>query len=1109
MLTGHFFQKNVSQNSRSAEENNSKFKQKNISYKTYIKNDQTKSTSQEKKEKTLKRNIQMLHIQDPSADVTSGLMQEKEESSGVSADGEGLSSPPDSDSGLLDSHIASQVHRPRTQSFLKDGTPNGANSSGALSRSHEKEHKHYSNKENIEAKTKMKDRAKMNLKKDTMVQRRRQDIDKSIDSLDNVQDSYTKGLDMDSDEGFNQVNDIDKGTLTNYFDALNGEKEGQKTNKPPPADVFVGPETPQEFPDDSEGDPFYDAIDKGKATPKLKQQKSNTSVEQTFHSNIGHIKQSSPVKQATKGNDNESQEGESMSYEDEDDTAENVHEHDYGNEAYENGVKPFQYGPIEHKTVGQPLDNTIKPLEKSQQQNDDLKGSSTAENANAATEEKPESKNEDSENIGYEPTSGPTTSRDNTHDEFYDAIDNGIKPPPVKSEDFTSEHTVLPVQRLTSNKEIFSIDDSPVTKVENNVAGNSTSNTNTTDQMTTKVKGSKQFLYSDQYPESEPSKHEEGELQPVYAGDDRTNGSRILDNQRNPGENLSDANKPLYANAKSNENQYGGTEEGNPFVDLINNITNLPSGNPLQENQVTNLAQTESSGKVAQPLSVGVNGKAGKISEEKKKDRYKENFLLSKIKGTRIVGGKISGGIISGGYIEGGNIKAGSIEGGVVTGGRMEGGRIKNGTLEGGIFHDGLLEGGHVLNGSVEGGKIKSGNIFGGRLRGGSVEGGDIKGGVMLGGKLKGGSLEGGVFKGGYFGGGSIKSGKMEGGTLTGGEIVGGNLLHGKISGGSLKAGYVMGGEMKNGSIEGGVLKGGSIEGGVLKGGVMEGGKLEGGVVLAGKIKGGIIEGGIIEGGEIGEGVLIKDGVVNGTIKVAHAHHKKLHVGDKHQTHRNQTNLSAIELTNSSQDEQSNATTTDVPKAISEVIPHIQVSTTDDTGDNQSAEQYQAQHVAQIPQTNSNNNNNHFNSMSAPYSFNFEPQAVLHQFEPQPVVNQFEQQQQQQPVLNQFEPSGFQPTPLIQNVASRKQNIVPDGKKPRAALYGTRRKENISTGYKNTNEIKPEDIINSLTPTKARSEIRIQGPTVAMQGKLSREKGKLIFQNRKYCVKNCFKHCCS
>ncbi|XP_022800516.1 uncharacterized protein LOC111338320 isoform X2 [Stylophora pistillata] len=235
-------------------------------------------------------------------------------------------------------------------------------------------------------------------------------------------------------------------------------------------------------------------------------------------------------------------------------------------------------------------------------------------------------------------------------------------------------------------------------------------------------------------------------------------------------------------------------------------------------------------------------------------------------KGTRIMGGKISGGQISGGLIKGGQIKAGSIEGGIIKGGKIVGGRIANGTMEGGVIAKGQMLGGHLVNGRLEGGQLLGGNVFGGRILGGTVEGGEMKGGVVAGGRFRGGRMQGGLLRGGEVQSGILRGGKVEGGILHGGNIEGGEFKFGDISGGTLKSGAMLGGQLKNGSIEGGTLKGGTIEGGILKGGVMEGGHLKGGLVLAGKIKGGVIEGGIIEGGEIGDGVLIRNGKVNATI---------------------------------------------------------------------------------------------------------------------------------------------------------------------------------------------------------------------------------------------------
>ncbi|XP_048583185.1 uncharacterized protein LOC5513112 isoform X3 [Nematostella vectensis] len=241
------------------------------------------------------------------------------------------------------------------------------------------------------------------------------------------------------------------------------------------------------------------------------------------------------------------------------------------------------------------------------------------------------------------------------------------------------------------------------------------------------------------------------------------------------------------------------------------------------------------------------------------------------IKGTQIVGGKITGGRIVGGFIQGGNIVSGDIEGGVIKGGQVEGGKFLNGTMEGGLLHDGVIDGGRFVNGTFEGGYMKDGIVSGGKIKGGRIEGGEIEGGLLIGGRFRGGRLQGGVMRGGEVVGGMIKGGNIEGGIMTGGSVEGGSLKEGKMSGGTLKAGAMFGGEMKNGSIEGGILKSGIISGGILKGGTIEGGELRGGVVLAGKIKGGIVEGGVIEGGEIGEGVIVKSGHINGTIVAVHS----------------------------------------------------------------------------------------------------------------------------------------------------------------------------------------------------------------------------------------------
>ncbi|KAL9981056.1 hypothetical protein ACROYT_G009713 [Oculina patagonica] len=290
------------------------------------------------------------------------------------------------------------------------------------------------------------------------------------------------------------------------------------------------------------------------------------------------------------------------------------------------------------------------------------------------------------------------------------------------------------------------------------------------------------------------------------------------------------------------------------------------NGKPLREPSSSPNSPAESAGDSSLALHMSHRQPVKQINPYLARQQEDTSPLSPPFKGTRIMGGKISGGQISGGLIQGGQIKAGSIEGGVIKGGQVTGGRITNGTMDGGVISKGQMLGGHLVNGRLEGGQLLGGSVFGGRILGGSVEGGNIKGGVVTGGRFRGGNMQGGMLKGGEIQSGILKGGKVEGGILHGGNIEGGEFRFGDISGGTLKAGSMLGGQLKNGSIEGGTLKGGTIDGGVLKGGVMEGGQLNGGLVLAGKIKGGIIEGGVIEGGEIGDGVLIRDGKVNATI---------------------------------------------------------------------------------------------------------------------------------------------------------------------------------------------------------------------------------------------------
>ena len=955
------------------------------------------ATSSQKRKNSLKNSVQR-----NQAFVSSG----EDTFVGASGSGEGFSSA--SDSSEISISKVSKTHYTK----LKTSTVKGKFSGDGKT------------KTNSHATFKQKARSHLeSLSKDMLKKGRRQDIDKTITNLDNLQGSYAKGENMDLDNGLNQLSDFDKGTLDDYFNALNGHKEEKKTNKPPPADVFVGPET--QFPDDSEEDPFYDAIDKGKTLPKVEQEQINPSIKQESYTNDAMNKEMPLAKQNQEDlKDKEEQEQENESYEDEETHREN--EHDYGSQNNEDDVELFQFGPIEHNAVGQPLDNTKK--QHNNGGNNKNKIDSNLENNSSVVLSK-----SDGETItNYEPTSGPTTSRDNTNDGIYVTEDKGENPivkKPLKDpkpQPFSSSYfPITPVgNSVTSNSQFHSQNSPDSSPLEHHFGNN--------------VTKAKNVFYSDQSPESESFDTKQDLFQPVFA-----------EEEQKPSQSQTGVLMPLKE-----------TKGGFIFNSTVKNSKKLSSA-------VSMIPKHESNEKVSPTLLFGSNGTFSKISNKNMEKIVKENNYLSQMKGTRIVGGKISGGVISGGYITGGDIKAGSVEGGIIAGGRMEGGRIKNGTLEGGIFHDGLLEGGHVLNGTIEGGNIKSGNVMGGKIRGGSVEGGNVKGGLMLGGKLKGGSLEGVVFKGGYFKGGSIKGGKMTGGTLTGGEIVGGNLLHGKISGGHLKSGYVLGGEMKNGSIEGGVLKGGSVEGGVLKGGVMEGGKLKGGVVLNGKIKGGVIEGGIIEGGEIGEGVIIKSGVVNGTITVVHSHHKKPKAATMHQSKGNQSSLGPL----AHQDIVANDTKfLGQDKQHNSITPNIGSENLTYTPTTNPKQQLKIQSQ---PWDSSLFTPNNFNPNRANFLYNKNNYPI-----PYGLLQQNSGPEQGS---HQFQQSVFQTPPFLQNTANRNENDLPFKKSSETS---------DSNDIQNDRTI-PSDQVSKFNPTTPRSTIRkLIDSFTTVKGKLNHEKGK-------------------
>ena len=479
------------------------------------------------------------------------------------------------------------------------------------------------------------------------------------------------------------------------------------------------------------------------------------------------------------------------------------------------------------------------------------------------------------------------TEETSANDDFYDAIDRGDEPPPLKMKKVRPTKSNFNTLSHKSSKHVSSTPTNPET------ASSSKFRLPSQEDFENFFRGmldhfghgrnpdqSVQHGESDVNQHKRPAshrnitdfldaqgEHRQGNVTKLVSLGSPEEAEVEKQSQHNNMGFTSDTNSPMF-----NNEQLGRDGEGiAPFFPAENPTKWMqgPFGNtrnPLHDPSISHNGPVQ---KVGSPLTFlhippQTPTKQGHHFFLKKQDGFPPGN--QPFKGTRIMGGKISGGQISGGLIQGGQIKAGSIEGGIIKGGQIVGGRIANGTMEGGVIAKGQMLGGRLVNGRLEGGQLRGGNVFGGRIVGGVVEGGNIKGGVVEGGRFRGGSMQGGLLRGGEVQSGILKGGKVEGGILHGGNVEGGEFKFGDISGGTLKAGSMLGGHLKNGSIEGGTLKGGTIEGGVLKGGVMEGGQLKGGLVLAGKIKGGVIEGGVIEGGEIGDGVVIRNGKVNATI---------------------------------------------------------------------------------------------------------------------------------------------------------------------------------------------------------------------------------------------------
>lgn len=469
--------------------------------------------------------------------------------------------------------------------------------------------------------------------------------------------------------------------------------------------------------------------------------------------------------------------------------------------------------------------------------------------------------------LGWEDSSSSNTDDNSGNDDFYDAIDRGDQPPPLKMKKLRPTKSHFNKLKNKSDKHLGSTSANPESSsskyplpsqedFENFFRG-------MLDHFGNGRNPGQSVEQSEAYNHQGNSRknitafldghgmHRQGDVTKLVSlGNPEVVEVAKQTQQNNMESTVEQTSLPVF-----DDKQVVGDGEGlaSPFSPTANPTMWMhPSRNPSRDPLSSPNSQDENA-RYAPPFAVQMLHRQPVKQVNPYFAKQQEDIPPSNTpsKGTHIMGGKISGGQISGGLIQGGQIKAGSIEGGIIKGGQVMGGRITNGTMEGGVISKGQMLGGHLVNGRLEGGLLLGGNVFGGRILGGRVVGGDIKGGVV-----KGGEIQSGVMKGG----------KVEGGTLHGGDIEGGELKFGDIYGGTLKAGSMLGGQLRNGSIEGGTLKGGTIEGGVLKGGIMEGGHLKGGLVLAGKIKGGVIEGGVIEGGEIGDGVVIRDGKVNATI---------------------------------------------------------------------------------------------------------------------------------------------------------------------------------------------------------------------------------------------------
>ena len=597
----------------------------------------------------------------------------------------------------------------------------------------------------------------------------RGNIVKAIDNMDDIQGAYDKGL--MSDYTFDQVDNADKGTLSDYFHAIDkGEKSPPKRITTLPTKSLLQSYSPdpngeeeeqeeQEQEGNIDNDSFYDAIDQGKLpaeTSAIKERKESSNPVQ--HKSVNHY---------TKNINGSSQSHTNITRLPEQ-NKNKVDDENNNNKNNNNG----------HEHI-QKEENKVNPAESTRT---DKMADSNNSSQREEEHSRPQNKFLNSSNV----MSVGTPEGDFTRND---------------SENYHS--SAFGEKHLWNGKEEMKVLDHPQTSrrpvvlpTQTNSQFSNLSNYNSNSGIHNISKETSQPNLPNTSVAHWPQMH-------------TLEGPSVLNNSKNNESKPIPQQEDKVLKTNKHPASFHLPEEHLVKGPLIFNNSSLTKGTRITGGKI-------SGGQISGGLIAGGHIKSGFI----------EGGVISggRVEGGRIKNGTMDGGIMINGVMEGGHFVDGSIEGGLLKGGNMYGGKIKGGKMEGGNMKGGVVEGGRLSGGNIQGGVLKGGEIKGGTMKGGRIEGGILQGGNIEGGSLKFGKVFGGTLKSGFMLGGQMTNGTIDGGILKGGTVEGGVLKGGVMEGGKLKGGVVLAGKIKGGIIEGGVIEGGEIgDGVIIKGGIING----------------------------------------------------------------------------------------------------------------------------------------------------------------------------------------------------------------------------------------------------------------------------------------------